>query len=787
MKLTDAFNVLSRKPIPSHYDTGTIATIGRPRDIFMGAPQYDYDQQHVIPRFPLAYITMYQSMYQNLPWRFAIQTKIQEKYRKGLEVQAKFSAKCLECDREYKKLKPTQKCPNCNGKMRGPDQKEKDRIEELILNMNLNGESLLDIMEMCHEDICVADQGYLVYRKEYVYDKTGHIKYQRVKETVWGSAIVMRPVVDLHVGTPGGLWYVCPGEHRNDLDTIVHREKRENPNPHVPTGQRQETEVDAPRCSKCGMVMRDVHYVSVFHERGQPEQYFIEGEVYSWSEYKKTHTITVPPGLTLWVATSIITYKDAYIRDSYMKQRKPRGALVVNTSNPEDFMNQWDTIMEKVKNDWHYMPVVPVEPEPGVSSSSASRIAWVDFMGTMMDLDYKTIREIYERQIYQWYGISNIFANIETGPGGKGGTESRLIVENRHVERSNLNDERHPLLSVACQFGMEDYRLAVICSEVRDIEKELQVDSHKITNAQLMTQLGYEADFQEEDEEFSFRKNREREITETISALQALVSLKTGGQGGGMGGMPPTPGGQGPGQGQAPSPVKVAKPKVNTNEFSGTGVDKGFYDHEAELEAGIKHEIEDGHTTDKEEAKKIALDHLKTIPDYYSRLARMERGFEDEKQFYYEELNKGVLGDTAMHEGDNKATKPTVNNPGAMTGPYTAPDGRSFQTKQALGGYMRSRNSVNGKPGSSNGMDAGMGPQMGGTREDYKLAMKQLRKLKIKSKEVLDAVEEMIDAMEDPDEALGQGVLAPTQPGVPQGRAGKPDDKADGIPGGKGN
>lgn len=42
-----------------------------------------------------------------------------------------------------------------------------------------------------------------------------------------------------------------------------------------------------------------------------------------------------------------------------------------------------------------------------------------------------------------------------------------------------------------------------------------------------------------------------------------------------------------------------------------------------ELEMGIKIEME--HTHDKETAKEIAIDHLTEIPDYYTRLEKMEK------------------------------------------------------------------------------------------------------------------------------------------------------------------
>lgn len=49
-----------------------------------------------------------------------------------------------------------------------------------------------------------------------------------------------------------------------------------------------------------------------------------------------------------------------------------------------------------------------------------------------------------------------------------------------------------------------------------------------------------------------------------------------------------------------------------------------------QLAMGIKVEME--HTTNKEASKKIALDHLAEIPDYYTRLAKMEKEAKDEEE-----------------------------------------------------------------------------------------------------------------------------------------------------------
>ena len=58
---------------------------------------------------------------------------------------------------------------------------------------------------------------------------------------------------------------------------------------------------------------------------------------------------------------------------------------------------------------------------------------------------------------------------------------------------------------------------------------------------------------------------------------------------------------------------------------AGRAKDSGLSEDEVypdELEMGI--EVEYEHTTNKDIAKRIALDHLAEIPDYYTRLKKME-------------------------------------------------------------------------------------------------------------------------------------------------------------------
>lgn len=68
-------------------------------------------------------------------------------------------------------------------------------------------------------------------------------------------------------------------------------------------------------------------------------------------------------------------------------------------------------------------------------------------------------------------------------------------------------------------------------------------------------------------------------------------------------------------------PIDFTRSFFEAGRSSEAGITENDVDQE-QLKMGI--EVEYEHTTDATVAKKIALDHLAEIPDYYTRLAKME-------------------------------------------------------------------------------------------------------------------------------------------------------------------
>jgi hypothetical protein len=75
-----------------------------------------------------------------------------------------------------------------------------------------------------------------------------------------------------------------------------------------------------------------------------------------------------------------------------------------------------------------------------------------------------------------------------------------------------------------------------------------------------------------------------------------------------------------------------------------------------EIEAQIKigKEIEMEHTNNPEEARRVAMDHLVELPDYYTRLVKMEKDAEKELKEYYK-LYEEILAEEKLPDNPRYA------------------------------------------------------------------------------------------------------------------------------------
>jgi len=452
----------------------------------------------VLPPFPISYRDMYNLSDLQPVLRTCKKAIRDETFRNGAKWIPRYSAKCDACNIEYEKRHPSENCPQCGGLLHPPDPNEYAEADKFFECCNFNQQSLIDISRSTDEDISVTDMGYYICRYEYTTDLDGNITDRKLKEIVRGSPILMRLILD-QKGIPGGLHYVCP----------VHRDMVF----HIKTKDSELTEDDewietyeGQRCPKCNRKLYDVHYVSLRNEGGDIQEYFIEGEVIRYSVYSaNTVAYATPPMITLWVPASFLLYQEVYLRDAYERRRSPNRVITIRTANPDSFLNMWDKIMEKVKRDQWYTPVLPMETDPGGYNSGDINV--VDLLPVVREMEYIASRDEARQRICAFYGVSNVFmADMRTVGAGATNEGLQILVTNRTVQTRQYiyNKDVFPRI-VRDIFGIKDWYYVLKPNEERDVLKELQEEQMKVQIAQQMMMLGFDVD-RSPDGDFIFQK-----------------------------------------------------------------------------------------------------------------------------------------------------------------------------------------------------------------------------------------------------------------------------------------
>jgi hypothetical protein len=441
------------------------------------------------PMYPISLAEIYDLAHFASPVVLSRHALKNELLRHGQPVfEGKFKVKCLDCGEIYKDYTP-ETCEVCaSSNFREPDEVEKEKIESFLLNreigVNKNKQTFLDILTEIEDDLNIADDYYLIIRKEYGISKqTGYIVTSKVKEIRRGDPKSMRIIGNL-AGTMGGKYWVCP----------AHR-KRPETRPGL--------------CHECGSKLYDVKFVgikmggwTVGTNTPTANQYYIDGEVIHDSRYEPGLLYGFAPVLSLWLETKSVFAKTKYVFKYYENERPPKGMILVPTSNMLSLKRMWDYFLRMVKINPHYMPVLGYE-----NINSKGQAKFINFMNTLAESDFLNIKQDFERIITAVYGVSGIFRGM--GAAGAANQGLEITITNRAVEslQRTYNEKLFPKLLK--EFGIREWDLKLLPPEEKDEKAEEELLLMKTQRAQAMMGLGFDIDWKEND--FTFTKIKQPE------------------------------------------------------------------------------------------------------------------------------------------------------------------------------------------------------------------------------------------------------------------------------------
>jgi len=403
----------------------------------------------------------------------------QEIFRGGQPIiEPAFKVRCSNCDTKYTDYIP-KKCEQCGSKsFLTPDITQKEYLEKTlfdnIFGVNKNRQLFTEIIEELDDDTQVVDDCYMILHKEYGIDKnTGEVVTSRVKEITRGDPRVMRFIATA-AGDLGGKYLICP----------IHR-KRPYPYQDPVTGAQHT------HCEICGAKLHDVKVVSIYHTgytlsgAGEPNKYYIDGEVIHGSKYFPSLTYGYPQTLSLWLEISTYYLKTKFIYKYYKDERIPKGIILIPTLNQRSLEDMWNWTLKMVARNPHHVPTMGYD-----AGKKGAEPKFIQFMNKMADNQFMDVRLDLERVVSVVYGVSGVFRHTQKGGATNQGLD--VTVTNRAIEAQQRlwNNKMFPAL--LHEFGITDWILKLPPPEEKDSELKEKVKLLKAQRAVVMKQLMFD-------------------------------------------------------------------------------------------------------------------------------------------------------------------------------------------------------------------------------------------------------------------------------------------------------
>jgi predicted RNA-binding Zn-ribbon protein involved in translation (DUF1610 family) len=425
--------------------------------------------------------------------RLVIKSLIMETTRNGLEIKPKFNKKCTKCGNIVDIS--DDKCGNCgNSIFRKPNEFERNKLNELMKSINLNKQSLLDVITDILYNINIYDNAYCIVRKQYMYNKNGQIIGAKPIEVISGDVYKIHLIIskDGRIGMNDySNKYIafCP-EHRNEKYEV--------------------DDIRNAKCPICGkQVIRAVAYYNI-----DGRYYLGEGEIKHVKKFTHSIGYGYSPILTLLRKILILLEQERYIQKAYSLERPPKGLLFLK-ANRNSVLKAWEMAKKIAQQNPHSLAPIAIED---FSNTQSGKIAeYVDLSFSLEESRLEGYRQEIRRQIASFYGIGNIYQNDMEGAGGLNSEGLQITITNKAIafERKLVDDLIEWILK---QYGIQDYKIILRTNEEIDISAKIKRERDRLELCERLMNLGYDVKiYEDENSELQFKL--EGKIQQDISEM----------------------------------------------------------------------------------------------------------------------------------------------------------------------------------------------------------------------------------------------------------------------------
>lgn len=367
-----------------------------------------------------------------------------------------------------------------------PNETERELLDNLIKKSNLWEQPLDVMLGVAEQDANVLDNAYIICQKSYAFAGAEPVVV-KVNGFVAADAKHMRLISDKQ-GNRG----------RNRAGETMY----------VSLTNRSEL-VKESEARKTNFIDRDGHYYQVAYYRGEQYtdsneprySYFTKDEVIHYTKepaniygYSKLYSV--------WQKIFTLLYQDKYMRTYYSQQRSPKGFLAVTTTNYQSFKANWEEVKKQAKTNPY--KIQALINETGQDTGAKIGIEFIDLSKPLTEMEYTETRNELRRTIGAIYGVTPIYQGDISQSGGLNNESQQIAITNRALEKGQKVYNETVLPWMVKQLGIETLELALKEVEERDEADEIKIMGMKMDNAQKMALMGFNVQWNEDDEEFIF-------------------------------------------------------------------------------------------------------------------------------------------------------------------------------------------------------------------------------------------------------------------------------------------
>ena len=436
----------------------------------------------------------------------SIEEKVNQAFRRGFEDwEKKYEAKCPRCKKEFETLSPFKEqlgedgeelddneidfdsrrlCPNCDNlvHMNVPDPVDRALAQEKFreANMREHQQELLpenqetsisqSFLQVCKEvawDIQTFDDGWMIFERRYTLEDDGSVSNFEFDGVTRAPPYMMR--YSASNDSLGGEYWVC----------LECRAKHEDYSPKTSPGE----------CPNCGNRTYEVFAYMLDGPRGDPVEFFINGEFAHDSEFRPTRLYGLSPIVSLADETKSLQNMDAWYRIAYEKRRAPRGAIVVRSSNTDSVLSWNQEQLGKLNSDSQHIPTMIDDTEGG-----GNPIEWQPLLEDPADMQHMQMREWFLDRISAKYGVTAVFQSANAQSAGLS-QSLEIVVSNRSAERLQNVFEDTFIPAFVGQIGAEGWERHLKTPEEEDEQALAKLKGKELQNMRTANDIGMDAEW----------------------------------------------------------------------------------------------------------------------------------------------------------------------------------------------------------------------------------------------------------------------------------------------------